>query len=231
MGLFKILKNAYIHKDSKTFIKYLRYKGIRIGEHCVFRSPETTIIDKTRPELIRIGDYVDMNRYFCIMTHDYTASVFLRKYHDFINSSGKVIIGNNVYFGVHCTVLKGVTIGDNCIIGACSLVNKSIPANSVAVGIPAKVICSLDEFYARRKEASVREALELAQCIRTFKHRRPTMRDFSEEFIHFSGWENDLFMQRRAENQLCEAYSEWKQEHVPTYKNFDEFLLAAGIDD
>lgn len=151
MGIFKSLKNSYIHKDNKTFIKYLRYKGIKIGHNCIFRSPETTIIDKTRPELIEIGNYVDMNRYFTIMTHDYTSSVFIRKYNDFINSSGKVTIGNNIYFGIHCTVLKGVTIGDNCIIGACSLVNKNIPANSVAAGVPAKVICTLDEYYAKRK--------------------------------------------------------------------------------
>ena len=46
-------------------------------------------------------------------------------------SSGRVTIGNNVRFGVDCTVLKGVTIGDNCFIAAGSLVTKDIPANSV----------------------------------------------------------------------------------------------------
>ena len=174
---------------------------------------------------------MDMNRYFTIMTHDYATSVFLRKYHDFLNSSGQVTIGNNIYFGVHCTVLKGVTIGDNCVIGACTLVNRDIPANSVAAGIPVRVICSIDEFYAKRKEASVAEALELARAIYRAKGRRPVPTDFKEEFVHFlRGDEADLHPELRAAAQLREAYPVWKQHHVPAFKDFDEFLRAAGVE-
>lgn len=49
-------------------------------------------------------------------------------------------IGNNVWIGEGVIVMPGVTIGDGCVIGAHSIVNKSIPDNSVAVGTPAKVI-------------------------------------------------------------------------------------------
>lgn len=55
-------------------------------------------------------------------------------------SSKSVIIKNNVWLGEHVSVLPGVTVGENSIIGANSVVTKSIPANSIAVGIPAKVI-------------------------------------------------------------------------------------------
>lgn len=55
-------------------------------------------------------------------------------------SSKPVVIGNNVWIGELCSVLSGVTIGENSIIGANSVVTKSIPANSIAVGNPAKVI-------------------------------------------------------------------------------------------
>jgi acetyltransferase-like isoleucine patch superfamily enzyme len=51
-----------------------------------------------------------------------------------------VKIGKNVWIGTNCTILPGVTIGDNTVIGAGSVVVKSIPADSVAVGNPAKVI-------------------------------------------------------------------------------------------
>ena len=51
-----------------------------------------------------------------------------------------VVIGNNVWIGELCSVLPGVTIGENSIIGANSVVTKSIPANSIAAGNPAKVI-------------------------------------------------------------------------------------------
>lgn len=50
------------------------------------------------------------------MTHDFASYVFVNKYNEFIPSHGKVKIGNNVWFGMNCTVLKGVTIGDNCIL-------------------------------------------------------------------------------------------------------------------
>ncbi len=52
-------------------------------------------------------------------------------------------IGNNVWIGAHVSVLPGVTIGDNCVIGAGSVVNKDIPANSMAAGNPCRVIRSL----------------------------------------------------------------------------------------
>ena len=55
-----------------------------------------------------------------------------------------VRIGNNVWLGEGVCVLKGVHIGDNSIIGAASVVNKSIPPNSIAVGIPAKVVKQFD---------------------------------------------------------------------------------------
>lgn len=55
-------------------------------------------------------------------------------------SSKSVVIGNNVWIGELCSVLPGVIIGENSIIGANSVVTKSIPANSIAVGNPAKVI-------------------------------------------------------------------------------------------
>lgn len=55
-------------------------------------------------------------------------------------SSKSVVIEDNVWLGEHVSVLPGVTIGENSIIGANSVVTKSIPPNSIAVGSPAKVI-------------------------------------------------------------------------------------------
>lgn len=56
----------------------------------------------------------------------------------------RVVIGKNVWVGAHATILPGVTIGDNCVIGAGAVVNKDIPSDSVAVGVPAKVIKRVD---------------------------------------------------------------------------------------
>ena len=56
------------------------------------------------------------------------------------NTAGKVVLKENCKIGSHTTILPGVTIGRNSIIGANSLVNKDIPDNVVAVGVPAKVV-------------------------------------------------------------------------------------------
>ena len=58
-------------------------------------------------------------------------------------SSGKILLKQNCKIGSHSTVLPGVTIGKNSIIGAHSLVNSDIPDNVVAFGVPAKVIKQL----------------------------------------------------------------------------------------
>lgn len=49
-------------------------------------------------------------------------------------------VGHNVWIGAQVCVLPGVTIGDNCVIGAGSVVNRDIPANSLAVGNPCRVV-------------------------------------------------------------------------------------------
>jgi acetyltransferase-like isoleucine patch superfamily enzyme len=54
-----------------------------------------------------------------------------------------IVIGRNVWIGANATVLPGVTIGDNAVIGAASVVTKDVPANAVVVGSPARVVRSV----------------------------------------------------------------------------------------
>jgi acetyltransferase-like isoleucine patch superfamily enzyme len=56
------------------------------------------------------------------------------------SSAGKVVLKNNCKVGSHSTILPGVSIGKNSIIGAHSLVNKDIPDDVVAYGVPAKIM-------------------------------------------------------------------------------------------
>lgn len=76
-------------------------------------------------------------------------SVILTEHHGYtkkikIRNSGftskKVTIGNNVLVGAKAVIMPGVTIGDNVVIGANTVVTKDIPSNSIAAGIPAKII-------------------------------------------------------------------------------------------
>jgi acetyltransferase-like isoleucine patch superfamily enzyme len=61
------------------------------------------------------------------------------------NKEGKVILKKNCKIGSHTVVMPGVTVGENSVVGACSFVNKDIPANVIAAGVPAKVIRKIDE--------------------------------------------------------------------------------------
>ena len=53
---------------------------------------------------------------------------------------GVPIIGNNVYIGANAVICGKIKVGDNTLIGACSLVNRDLPDNAVAVGVPAQII-------------------------------------------------------------------------------------------
>ena len=80
-----------------------------------------------------------------IIAHDASA-----KRHLGYTRIAKIVIEKRVFVGACSIILPGVTIGENSIIGAGSVVTGSIPANVVAAGNPAKVICSLEDFLAKR---------------------------------------------------------------------------------
>jgi acetyltransferase-like isoleucine patch superfamily enzyme len=188
MFIKQVLRSLY-HKYSTStnslFCRYLKSKGIRMGTNVFFRYPNHTKIDLSRPSLVSFGSNIDINDNFTILTHDFATFVFRGLYHDFVPSSGKVVIGNNVVFGMNVTILKGVTIGDNCIIGLGSVITKDIPSNSVASGAPAKVVCSIHDYYLRRKQQSVIESFDYVSSIVESKKRKPIITDFTEEWALF----------------------------------------------
>lgn len=227
MGLRGELKKLWHGRSSKSYVKWLRSKGVEIGDGVLFRNPYTTRVDVTRPALVKIGENVDINSNFQILTHDWGCFVFRNKYHDFVNSEGGVDIGSNIYFGTNVIILKGVSIGDNCIIGAGSIVNRSIPANSVATGNPCRVVCSLDEYYERRKQIGLSEAVEYVKAIRKRFGRDPLPSEMTEEFIYFVNGENFSEYENAGipvKRQLGIAYKEWLSHHHSKFKDFEEFL-------
>jgi abequosyltransferase len=89
--------------------------------------------------------YITDHYHGAIMPEDINTVPVHRK----LTSKGPVIIGDNVWIGEGVTILPGVTIGNNAIIGANSLVNKDIPQDAVAAGVPAKVIKILSAIDSR----------------------------------------------------------------------------------
>ena len=73
--------------------------------------------------------------------HSLDSGIRANKIEDKKNAKwGKVTLKDNVFIGAHTTILKGVTIGKNSIIGACSLITKDIPTNEIWAGNPAQFI-------------------------------------------------------------------------------------------
>ncbi len=66
-----------------------------------------------------------------------------------------ITVGDNVYIGINCTLLPGVSVGNNVVIGAASVVTRDVPDNSVAAGVPARVIKSLDDYLAQAQAKSL----------------------------------------------------------------------------
>lgn len=231
MGVLSRIEGFFAkRRGGKVYVNYLRKKGVRIGDGTVIMYPNHFDIDLTRPFLISIGRNCFLNSHMTIMCHDVAAKVFRELKGELIPSNGHVVIGNNVVFGRYVAVLKGVSIGDNCIIGFGSTVMKDIPANSVAVGTPAKVICSIDEYFERRKSKALEEAFEYARAIEERLHRRPVPADFFESFVYFvNGDEVDKYPDIPIRYQLGPAYDKWVKNHKALFSSFDEFLEAAGI--
>ena len=65
---------------------------------------------------------------------------------------GRVRIGDNCHIGTGALIMPGVTIGENCVIGAGAIVTRDIPPNSVAVGVPARVIETIEEYALKNKD-------------------------------------------------------------------------------
>ena len=90
---------------------------------------------------VRIGDHVMIGPHTLITTVSHPLSA--RERREYLAWAKPVTIGNDVWIGGNVTVLPGVTIGDRAVIGAGSVVTEDIPADSVAVGAPAKVVKEL----------------------------------------------------------------------------------------
>lgn len=225
-GLFSKINRRIAGINSNLFIAYLRKKGVYIGEGTRFFGSHISI-DVTRPCLVEIGKDCAISDGVTVLTHGYGWAVFIRKYGEMVNSSGKVIIENNVFIGADAMILKGVTIGSNTIIGARSVVTHDIPRNSVAVGNPCRVIMSIDDYYKKRKKASIEEAKAYAFEIYRKTGKVPKKEDFWEEF--------PLFLKRDEEwgnlpvkRQLRSAFDDFMKTK-PLYPSFEAFLIEAGI--
>ncbi|HFJ8812286.1 acyltransferase [Enterococcus faecium] len=106
----------------------------------------------SEPYLIKLGKQVRITSGVRFITHDggmwVIRNLGLRPDAD---KMGTIEIGDNVMIGQNAIIMQNVKIGSNVVIGAGSVVSKDIPDNTVAAGVPAKVICTVQEYYNKNK--------------------------------------------------------------------------------
>lgn len=119
----------------ESLMKLRSYYLQKVWKHNVditSRISFSAFLDRTTPQNIFIGKYSLVARGAMILSHDYTRGAYL-----------KTRIGDNCLIGANAIILPGVTIGNNVVVGAGSVVTKDIKSNSMAAGNPAKIIRSI----------------------------------------------------------------------------------------
>lgn len=141
-----ILRRIQDRIKKKTNITIARERGVRIGEECLILA-DPYICFGSEPYLVELGDHVEVTNGCQFVTHD-GAVWTLRNDLECakIDKFGKIKVGNNVFIGINSIILPGVTIADNCIIGAGSIVTKSIPEGEVWAGAPARFISTVEQY-------------------------------------------------------------------------------------
>ena len=135
---------AYFRGDPN--LKKLKKRGLTVGRN--FNMLGGCIIDHSHSCLITIGDDVTFAPRVHVLAHDASTKKDLGYTRIALTS-----IGNRVFVGAGSIVMPGVTIGDDAIIGAGSIVTKDIPSGQVAVGNPARVICSKKSYLEKQRVA------------------------------------------------------------------------------
>ena len=124
-----------------TVEEYFRKKGYYVGEN-----NRIYIRDfGSEPYLVKIGNHCTITSGVSFVTHDGAAWIF-REEIPGLNVFGKIEIKDNCFIGINSIILPDVTIGPNSVVGAGAVVTKDVPPNTVVAGVPARRICSVEEY-------------------------------------------------------------------------------------
>lgn len=218
---------------SDSYIKYLKKIGVKVGKDVVLFRPMNTTIDTQNPHLLKIGNHVMITGPVTILTHDYSWSVLKRKYGMILGNQQQTILEDNIFVGWGATILAGSHIGSNTIIGAGSVCSGKLEGNAVYAGSPAHKIMSMDDYYKKRKEKQLMEAVEYVKCYKNCYGCNPPMNKLDEYFYLFFDPTNenqkDVF---KVKLNLMDNYNESIKaaSGVAMFKTYNEFISYCESD-
>ena len=149
MGLIKTVYMKYLQLFKP--VQYARKMGVHFGKNLKIYG---TMHYGSEPWIISIGNDVYLTNNICFITHDGGTLLFRDKVPD-LEITKPITIGDHVYIGVNVTIMPGVTIGNNVVVGACSVITKDVPDNCVVAGNPARVIRDIDSYFEKLQQQSL----------------------------------------------------------------------------
>lgn len=174
-SVIKRITIVLANRNWETKRNYLIQHGAVVGEGTRLNCGVQAF--GTEPYLITCGKDCLFAGGVSFLTHDGGIKVLnsLNKFDGKrMSKMAQIKIGDNVYIGQNALIMPGVTIGSNVIIGAGAVVTRNIPDNVVAVGVPATVKKSIDEYYEStvNRQLFCFEGYSAAEKIRVLKEAR-----------------------------------------------------------
>jgi maltose O-acetyltransferase len=147
LGLLMKAYYSFLKYKKNRYLNGLVDKGLILGKNVLI--VDTFFFDPSHCYLITIGDNCTICPNVRLIAHDAST-----KNHLGYTKFGKITIGENCFIGDSTIVLPNVSIGPNSIVGAGSVVTKSVPPWTVVAGNPARRVCGVEEYLAKIKNVA-----------------------------------------------------------------------------
>lgn len=136
-------------KNKHEYIsEFFRKSGIKVGKNCNI----TCDIRTTEPYLVTLGDNVTISTEVLLLTHDASVGKIFGKENG-SDLVGKIRIGDNCFIGARATILPGISIANNVIVAAGTVVTKSISQEKkIVAGNPGRIIGDWDSLMNKSKD-------------------------------------------------------------------------------
>lgn len=130
-----------------------RLLGVKVGTGCRILTSRFG----SEPWLIKIGDRVTVTNGVTFLTHD-GSTWLIRDEQGRRYRYARIEIGSDVFIGVNAILMPGIRVGDRVIIGAGSVVTKSVPSGAIVAGNPARIVGAYADYEARAKAGFATDA-------------------------------------------------------------------------
>jgi acetyltransferase-like isoleucine patch superfamily enzyme len=149
-AIFALYRQYLIKRDPKKFARSI---GVTLGQGCWLPGFRAGTFG-SEPYLVSLGQRVLVSSGVQFVTHDGGAWMFRGEYPD-IDLVAPISVGDDVVLGINAILMPGVTIGSRVVVGAGSVVTKDVPDGVVVAGVPARVICDIDDYQRRVFEKAI----------------------------------------------------------------------------